>query len=299
MTKDLVKFDTNQYLNPDKTLKFLADSRKFVQRTFKDNPKAAMQALSQVSAIQVMSAKIKLPEIQREALVAKLNIQRDIGALLIPIIKRGCKSPEKEAVKLQQLGINYDESKVWQRFASVPDYAWDFAMQQPQYPAKSQMLAEIKRFNEISHYLNKVKDTRVDPIMLKEYYTHGYSLDDVQIELNKVGIKDSAHERQVKRAFNRQVEEQAEEDAEVEEAGVTQEDVDAVVALLSSNSDGFEHVADQLIAFYNSLDDVEIDARDRENIQISMTKIHERSADLFKAFNRMQTRLGWRVYGRH
>ena len=292
MTKDLVKFDTNQYLNPDKTLKFLADSRKFVRETFKTDPKAAVRALNQVSAIQAMSAKIKLPEIQREALVAKLTIQRDIGGLLLPLIKKGCKSPDKEAVKLHQLGINYDESKVWQKYASVPDYAWDHALTVPTFPGKSQLLNEVRRFREITTYLNKLEDTRVDPIAVKEYYTHNYTLADVQLDLEKSGIKVNPKDSKEQRAYSKTAKKHEDEAEEEESEELDQQDVDEIVYLLVENSDGYEHVVNQCLEFFEKI--IMVDKKDRENIQISMNKIHDLNIVLFKMYNKMQRRLGWR-----
>jgi hypothetical protein len=292
MTKDLVKFDTNQYLNPSKTLKFLSDSRKFVRENFKTNPKAAIQALNQVSAIQEMSAKIKLPEIQKEALVAKLTIQRDIGGLLIPIIKKGCKSPDKEAVKLQQLGINYDESKVWQRYASLPEYAWNYSISAYTFPSKAGLLNEVKRFREISNFLSKLKDVRIDPIAIKEYFSHGYTLIDVQSDLEKNGVEINPRDKEEMRSYSNRARAQEETDEQEESEELDEDDVGEVVDLLVTNSEGYEHVVNQCLEFFEKVN--MIDNKDRENIQISMGKIHDLNIKLFKVYNKMQRRLGWK-----
>ena len=288
MSTELVKYDTAVTGDLQRTFKFLVESRKMVKEQFRKNPKAALQTLNQVSAIEAMSQRIKLHDLQHEAMISKLSIQRDIGVLIYPIIKKGRSAPDKDVVRLRDLGISYDESKVWKRYAEVPDYAWKHSIES-NIPGKHYLLNEVKRFNEIKKFLSTLEDVRVDPIALKEYFTKNYTLADVQMDLERNGIKIDDEVRQVK-AFTRKA--QVHEDAaEVEEEVIDEETYENIINDLTSNTVTLSHLVDQWISFFNDVQDVS--NRDRENIEISVRKIRKFSIDLYAAYRSLSSRLRW------
>jgi hypothetical protein len=292
MTKEVaLRFDTHVDIDMQKTVNFLEESRKVVRSLFEQNPKLAIQALNQVSAIEAMSHKIKLDELQQQAMISKVSMQREIGTLLMPLVKRGPKLNNSKNPSLKDLGISEDESKVWQKYATLPEYAWNFALKQQLFPRKTYLLTEIKRFVEIRDYLDMMEDVRVDQLALKEYFVKGYVLADVKADLEQNDIQTKS-ERKAKSSVGKQAWKYEQESQEEEEV-VDDSIVENMVDLLVANSEAFEHIVDESVAFFEQIKSAKITKSDRENIEISMDRLIECSKQMFKAYRRARKVLKW------
>jgi len=109
------------------------------------------------------------------------------------------------------------------------------------------------------------------------------------LEQNDIQTKS---ERKAKSSVGKQAWKYEQESQEEEEV-VDDSIVENMVDLLVANSEAFEHIVDESVAFFEQIKSAKITKSDRENIEISMDRLIECSKQMFKAYRRARKVLKW------